>query len=268
MNLLNHRAFFSIFVGYAFISTLLGLITEEKIQAQDATLNRNQNIHIAVASNFASTLRLLRSAYIEDHPSVEIIISSASTGKLTTQIRYGAPYDIFLAADILHPQLLIDENLALKASLQVYAQGQLALITHKAQGSSASIHLHSGKIRQIAIANSRTAPYGMAATQWLNEEGFDEQSFLYIKGENVNQAWQFFSQGGADSALVSLSQIILAESTHPFWILSNKDKKQLIQAAVVLKQGKNNEQVQKFMAYLRTKKALNIIEESGYRVNF
>ena len=236
------------------------------VKAGASSVTTEEPLHIAVASNFNITAKLLTQAFNKLHPT-RIIISSASTGKLTTQIRYGAPYDIFLAADRKHPNLLIEENLAYKNSYTPYAQGQLALISKQPVAESAQATLavlDSNSI--VAIANPKTAPYGFVAMKWLSHSGFNEDAFRYIKAENISQTWQYFQRGGADAAIVAMSQILQANiSQQQYWLLPQSINQELQQVAVILKTAHQKEISQLFLTFLTSDKAQEIMRQTGYR---
>ena len=89
-----------------------------------------EELRIAVASNFYSTLRLIKQRF-EDIYDDKLIIIKGSTGKLYAQIKHGAPYDIYMAADIKRAYLLEQQQLIVKNSRFTYASGLLALWSKK-----------------------------------------------------------------------------------------------------------------------------------------
>ena len=261
------RAFISIVCVIYFVDSSTAFV---KAAANSSTTQ--QSLHIAVASNFNSTAKLLTQTFNKLHPT-KIILSSASTGKLTTQIRYGAPFDVFLAADRTHPELLIKEKFAYKNSRTLYAQGQLALISKRPIANSSQTTLAALATLAalendsiVAIANPKTAPYGLVAMKWLLLSGFNEQSFRFIKGENISQTWQYFHRGGADAAIVAMSQVIQSQvSKDHYWLLPQSINRDLQQVAVILTNTHRRETAQLFLDFLRTEKAQNIIQQAGYR---
>ncbi|PCJ48020.1 MAG: molybdate ABC transporter substrate-binding protein [Gammaproteobacteria bacterium] len=242
------------------IACLLFLFTTSPVSA---------TLHIAVASNFNSTLKLLLGSYTTKYSTkhdINIIVSSASTGKLTTQIRYGAPYDIFLAADEQNPKLLIAEDLAFKQSAYVYAKGQLAFITKITSATSALDALGSGHIKLLAIANYKTAPYGKVAKSWLEDSGYSD-SVLLITSENISQTWQHFQQSGVEAGLVALPQILLSNTNQSYWLLPETVNRRLTQVAVIIKSTKNRLIAEHFMTFLKSKQAKEIIVKAGYKLD-
>lgn len=242
-------------------TTVVTLAAEESSRV--AKLNR---LHIAVSSNFHTALKSLSKLYSETHPTT-IIISSASTGKLTTQIRFGAPYDIFLAADERHPDLLIAEGLAFSDSQYTYAQGQLVLISKILTAKTALEVIQSGHIKQLAIANHKTSPYGFIANIWLEQSRVQGSTIQKITSENISQTWQHFQHGGVDAALVALSQVLLSQNnSSAYWLLPEKLNHQLTQSAVILTSTQNMPAAEKFMTFLKSQTAKEFIYNAGYRL--
>ena len=71
-----------------------------------------EEVRVAVASNFANAMRTL-SVRFEASTGHKVTTISGSTGKHYAQIRNGAPFDAFFAADIKRPELLEKEGIKL-----------------------------------------------------------------------------------------------------------------------------------------------------------
>nr|VFJ44176.1 MAG: molybdate transport system substrate-binding protein [Candidatus Kentron sp. FW]VFJ58183.1 MAG: molybdate transport system substrate-binding protein [Candidatus Kentron sp. FW] len=232
-----------------------------------------ETVHIAVASNFVATLRLLTTAFGIDSPH-EFKISSASTGKLFAQIKHGAPFDVFLAADAKRPGLLAADGYADPKSLFTYALGRLALWRPVGVGDNLTgPEILNRTTGRLAIANPKTAPYGKAAEETLRALGLwkDWQPKL-VRGENIAQTYQFVASGGAESGFIALSQfpghgVSKEESKKPrgqLWIVPLSLHAPLRQQAVLTAQGTNNRGAGKFMGFLKSPKARKIIRTQGY----
>ncbi len=174
-------------------------------QAADTS---NSRARIAVAANFAPALRALVRDFVARHGGrIDVIVGS--TGKLYAQIRHGAPFDALFAADKRRPRLLEQEGRARPDSRFSYAIGRLVLWSPDAwlvdpQG----LVLHKGRIRHLAIANPKLAPYGLAAQQTLKGLGlWQTLRPRIVRGENVGQALQFMRSGNAELGFVALSQV-------------------------------------------------------------
>ena len=226
-------------------------------------------LQVAVASNFVGTLHELAQDF-ETTTDDRVLISSGSSGKLHAQITHGAPFEIFLAADGDSPALLEQDGQAVADTRFTYALGRLALWSPRPGTiDDGQTVLHKGEFRHLAMANPRTAPYGAAALQVLeNLELWEEVESRVVLGENVAQAFSFVSTGNAEIGLVAMAQIEgLDESRRgSFWVVPRELLSPIEQQAVLLATGRDNPTAKRFMAYLRSPAARTIIERAGYEV--
>jgi molybdate transport system substrate-binding protein len=225
-----------------------------------------ERINVAVANNFADTLRVLAEVFAAG-TGHEVVISPGSTGKHYAQIRSGAPYDLFLAADVRRPRLLEQEGLAIPGSRFTYAIGQLVLWSAKTglidPGGQV---LDQDDFRYLAIANPRLAPYGLAARETLENLGrWDALQSRLVRGENVSQTFQFVHSGNADLGFVALSQVINwtdERNAGSKWLVPPALYTPIEQQVVLIK---DSDAGRAFMDFLRQNKAREIILNHGYR---
>lgn len=226
-------------------------------------------IQIAVASNFGATLADIADAY-ERHSDHQVVLVPGSTGKHYAQIRNGAPFDAFFAADVRRPELLEQAGVAIAGSRFPYALGRLALWSPQPGLVDPSGRvLESGSFRHLAIANPRLAPYGEAARRALRSLGrWDALADRLVYGENIGQTFHFVNSGNAELGLVAFSQIIRTGDDAPsdpvkgsFWELPRSLYGPIEQQAVALTDG---EATRAFLAYVRSDEARAIIRDSGY----
>lgn len=169
-----------------------------------------QPLRIAVASNFTPVLKKLLVEFTQQ-TNINTQIISGATGALFLQIKHGAPFDIFIAADSTRPAQLEQHNLIVPNSRKTYALGQLALFSMKkaAKLDDLSANL-STSTQRFAIANPDTAPYGKAAKQTLKTLNLWEQyQPKLIQGINVNQTFTQIRSQAVYSGLVANSQLVL-----------------------------------------------------------
>lgn len=217
-------------------------------------------IQVAVAANFAEPLRELVEHYQQIHSDTDIALTVASTGKLAAQIRQGAPYDIFLAADSRRPRELAEEDFGIAGSVQSYAHGVLVLWSPQPNMDLTAASLRSGKIQPIALANPRTAPYGLAAHYVLHELEIPD-SVQRVKAENVGQSYHFAHSGAAAAAFVAYSQV--RNKSGSLWQIPQADYPAIIQQAIQLT---DSPPVSDFYQYLFSKPGRGIIMSHGYQV--
>ena len=242
---------------------------------------------VAVAANFKSTLETLQNTFEKQTPH-RLKIASASTGALYAQILNGAPFDIFLAADEERPRLLAQHPVAAAGSRFTYATGILAWVDthptatkkhkHTRQAMEAPIPLCQNLaflLRQaasnrdhIAVANPKTAPYGAAAKQLLQQQAlWDTLGNRLLQGSNITQTFQFIYSGNARYGLVALSQIVAKPRLWRVCRVPDRLHAPLHQQAIMLKRAADKPAAIEFLRFLRSPLAKQLIVASGYHLS-
>lgn len=230
--------------------------------------SRADEVKIAVAANFTDATRRIAPLF-EQATGHTTRISYGSTGKLYSQIEYGAPFEVMLAADTQRPIKAEQEGLAVPGSRFVYAKGKLALWSAKPglfeQGEP---ELRAARFKHIAIANPRTAPYGLAAQQVMAHMGtWSVLQARLVRGDSIAQAFQFVATGNAEVGLVAFSQVKGWQGeAGSSWIVPEDYYAPIDQAAVLLKKGEANPAARAFLDFLRSDAARAVIEGFGYGV--
>lgn len=245
-------------------SLLFLLLSLTTIQLAASDPSAGGEIRVAVASNFKSAATQL-AAVFESSTGHEVTLIFGSTGKHYAQIINGAPFEVFLAADIRRPELLEKEDNALPGSRFTYAVGKLVLWSPKKGYVDAGGNvLDNGNFRFLAIANPALAPYGRAARQVLEGRGlWKELTGRIVRGENIAQTFQFVMSENAQIGFVAYSQI-----RHPdhavggsFWEVPQTQYTPIEQQAVLLK---DNVAARAFLSFLQSDLAIQIIHDFGY----
>lgn len=227
-----------------------------------------ESLSVAVASNFLPTLRQLADDFTARTGHV-LRISSASTGKIYAQIKHDAPFDVFMSADEVRPELLIRNGLAVESSATIYAIGRLVLVSNIKSDSSCLDVLQSKELKHLAIANPATAPYGMAAKRVL--EHYERWELLQDKlvlGENIAQAYQFVFTRNAEAGLIAYSMLKQGKESNfvCIWPVPEDLHQPIRQKMVVLKKYQEKPAVISFQRYMKSSAATSIIVKSGYDV--
>jgi len=165
---------------------------------------------IAAASDLRFALEELVQAWRAAHHDARIEVIYGSSGKLATQIRNGAPFDVFLCADREFADALHRDGFA-AAAPRVYAVGHL--VAWSADASLGRLPLadlvRHPRVQRFAIANPKHAPYGRRAMEALRSQGLWEAAQAkLVLGENVAQAAQFVETGAAQAGIVALSLLL------------------------------------------------------------
>jgi molybdate transport system substrate-binding protein len=222
-----------------------------------------QPLHLAVAANFLEPATDIAQLY-EQETGNAVILSFGSTGQLYTQITQEAPFDVFLAADRETPRIAAANGFALEETRFTYAAGRLALFSTTLAVTDGEAVLRGGGFEKLAIANPATAPYGAAAAAVLKSLGLEDKlREKIVQGNNLSQAFQFIETGNAELGFVALSQVQGKDAT-TFWIVPEKLHSPIHQDAVLLKRAAENAQARAFLEFLRSPKALAVVEKYGY----
>ncbi|NWB92582.1 molybdate ABC transporter substrate-binding protein [Pseudomonas agarici] len=226
-------------------------------------------VQVAVAANFTAPIQAIAADFEKDTGHT-LVAAYGATGQFYAQIKNGAPFDVFLAADDSTPAKLEKEGQIVAGSRFTYAVGTLALWSARdgyvdAKGQV----LQDSAYQHLSIADPKTAPYGLAATQVLAKLGLAEQvKDKLVTGQNITQAYQFISTGNAELGFVALSQIYKdGKLTHgSAWIVPADMHEAIKQDAVILTKGKDNPAARALVDYLKGPKAAAIIKSYGYQL--
>ena len=226
-------------------------------------------VQVAVAANFTAPIQAIASDFEKD-TGHKLIAAYGATGQFYTQIKNGAPFEVFLAADDSTPEKLEKEGEIVPGSRFTYAIGTLALWSAKdGYVDDAGKVLEENTFKHLSIANPKAAPYGLAATQVLAKMGLsDKVRDKIVEGQNITQAYQFVSTGNAELGFVALSQIYKdgKVSSGSAWIIPEAMHDPIKQDAVILKKGANNPAAKALADYLKGPKAAAIIKSYGYQL--
>ncbi|MGR9107210.1 MAG: molybdate ABC transporter substrate-binding protein [Gammaproteobacteria bacterium] len=221
---------------------------------------------IAVAANFTGVTQDLGPVF-ENQTGHKLKFSYGSTGKLYAQIENGAPYDAFLAADTQRPLKAVKEGLALPDTYFIYATGKLLLWSAKNNAfEQGEEYLKTADFARVAIANPKTAPYGLAAQQVMEHIGIRENlQPRLVRGDSISQTFQFVATGNAAIGFVAYSQIkVWKGEPGTVWDIPSGYYAPIDQAAVLLKPGERNPAASEFLDFLKSEAALKIIQNYGY----
>ncbi len=228
-----------------------------------------QDVTVAAASDLQVAFPEL-AARFERATGFRVRPIFGSSGNISTQIQNGAPYDVFLSADIDYPRRLVELGLAERDALGPYARGRLVLWTR----NDSKVDLKQGlkgltveAVQRIAIANPEHAPYGRAAVAALRHEGvYERVRGRLVLGENISQAAQFAQSGNADVGILALSLALgpslrtigryveIAVTFHP----------PIEQAAVWLKRAKNPAAAREFVRFLQQPASVEYLKQMGF----
>jgi molybdate transport system substrate-binding protein len=230
-----------------------------------------QSLTIAAASDLQSALPAI-AAQFEKDSGQKVTLTFGSSGNFYSQIQNGAPFDVFLSADIDYSKRLEASGHAERGSLYNYAIGRLVLWTRNDSGvdiRQGLAVLTDARVRRIAIANPEHAPYGRAAVAALrHEQLYDRVREKFVIGENISQAAQFAQSGSADIGLVALALALspTLKSSGTYVEIQESLYPPLEQAAVVVSSSRLKVLARQFVDYLRSPSSVRILRDHGFTV--
>lgn len=221
-------------------------------------------VRVAVASNFSATINEIAERF-EKQTGHRVVLISGSTGKQYAQIKNGAPFDIFFAADVARPKRLEDEGAAMPGSRFTYAVGKIVLWSpQEGLVDGAGEVLECGGFKRLALANPRLAPYGKAAREVLEARGlWMSLEADAVRGENIGQTFQFVRSGNAELGFVALSQLKRPGQSieGSFWEVPQSLYTPIEQQAVLLRESNI---ARSFLRFIQDEESLALIRSYGY----
>lgn len=230
-----------------------------------------QPLRIAVAANAQGLIKKLQVDF-KRRTGLETEAIVGASGKLSTQIRNGAPYDLFLSADTHFPEQLYASGFGIKKPI-IYAMGSLIICgSNKLDINNWQNLLQTNQIPKIAVANPKTAPYGQAAEQSLSfYKLYNRVKTKLVQGENISQVNTYLQTGAVTIGFTTKSFLYENNSkSHLKWArIDQKSYKPIAQGAILLKHAEKGKlaAANKFFDYLSSSAARKIISNSGYHLS-
>lgn len=227
---------------------------------------------VAAASDLVFCLEKLDDEFKRANPSVELKTTVGSSGNFFAQIQNGAPFDVFLSADVNYPRQLIKAGLAEEKSLTPYAVGRVVLWTlrpEKVDVDKGLDILRDPAVGRIAIANPEHAPYGRAAKAALEKTGvYEAVRERLVLGENIAQTAQFVQSGNVDVGIVALSLVLAPKlaGVGKYHLIPEANHPPLEQALVITKRGVANPLAARYVEFLRSPEARATFDAFGFRL--
>jgi molybdate transport system substrate-binding protein len=245
---------------------LLGFVAVSVGDLQEASSDTRTVLTVAVASNFQRPFAELATHFSELQP-IDLQPIFGASGKLTTQIRQQAPFDMFFSANAEFPEQLYREGVTPHPPI-TYAVGQLVLWSAEPREALSPQILTEPGIRRIAIADPQLAPYGAAAqTALVNAGIYQAIEPKLVFGRSVGQVNQYIARQAVDAAISAASVVAeLALSPQHYALIPENLHQPIEQKAVMLTRAPHKLSAAKqFLAFLQTPAAQSILTKYGYR---
>lgn len=232
-------------------------------------LAQSAGVRIAAASDLQFAIPELAKEFAKQQPNVAITPTFGSSGNFDTQIRNGAPFDLYFSADVSFPQKLEAEGFAEKGTVFEYAVGRIVVAVKKdspldvkALGIKA---LTDPSVRKLAIANPKHAPYGRAAEAAMRQLGvYDQVKDKLVLGENISQTAQFLESGAADVAIIALSLTLAPTATFKYSEIPADSHPEILQGGAIVAKAQDKQAAQLFVDFVQGEKGRAIMSRFGF----
>jgi len=244
-----------------------GLLLLTVIAVSTLAAGAQSKLRIAAAADLEPVLPDVLARFTTGS-NVHVDVTYQSSATLATQILNGAPFDVFLAADLGFPQKIIDAGLAEGPKPVVYARGTLVLWARR-DGRFHSLSmglLQDPALKSVAIANPEHAPYGRAAQAALEHLGlFPALKPKLVIAENIAQAAQYVESGNAELGLISLTSALTPRlSASGQYVLVPRDAyPAILQGAVIVKQPSGTPLAHQFLDFFMSAPVQHQLEAGG-----
>lgn len=228
-----------------------------------------QSIAVAAAADLHTVMPAL-AAQFEKATGVTIRPTFGSSGNFFSQIQNGAPFDVFMSADIDYPRRLEAAGFVEPGTTATYAIGRIVLWSRKDGTTNVRRGLQAlldAGVRRISIANPEYAPYGRAAVAALqHEQLYERVQAKLVFGENVSQAAQFVDSGNADVGIIAHSLALdpALKERGVYYEIPASFHPPIEQAGAIIKASKNKSAAKQFLAFLRTPDVIRLMQTYGF----
>ena len=231
---------------------------------------KKRRVTIAAASDLKFALDELVNGFRAENPGAEVQVTYGSSGNFLAQISNGAPFDVFLSADVAYPRKLVEQGLV-QDDVFLYAVGRIVLWVPK--GSSLAVEQLGMKVllepaaRRIAIANPQHAPYGRAAESAMRSQGvYDAVKDKLVLGENIAQTAQFVESGNADVGIIALALALapVMKDKGQSWEVPLDAYPRMEQGGAILERAQDVELAKRFRDSLLGPQGKALLERYGF----
>jgi molybdate transport system substrate-binding protein len=226
----------------------------------------SQQLKVAAAADLNFALPEIARQFRAAGPAVELQIAYGSSGNFFAQIGNGAPYDVFLSADVEYPRKLAAAGFGTGNPVFSYAVGRLAVWVPAGSPLDPSTALREASVKHVAIANPQHAPYGRAAQAALRSLGlYQTVEPKLVLGENIAQTLQFVESGAADAGIIALSLALAppVRARGRYWEIPPDAYPRIEQGGIILK---DSPAARDFRAFLLSASGRRILQQYGFFV--
>ncbi len=230
-----------------------------------------QELRVAAAADLQFVFREVSTRF-QKETGHKVELTFGSSGNFYSQIKNGAPFDLFFSADTDYPAKLEAAGLVEPGTLSPYATGRIALWVRKGSAIDVSQGLKilaDARVGKISIANPEHAPYGRAAVAAMRQEKvYDKVYDKLVLGENISQAAQFVESDNADIGILAVSLVLAPplKGEGMYYEIPTSFYPAIDQAVVILRSSKQKDVARQFLSFLKHPQIGEFMRSNGLTV--
>jgi molybdate transport system substrate-binding protein len=230
---------------------------------------RAQDLTISAAISLKNAFTDIAKAFEAANKGVTVSLNFGASGYLMTQIRGGAPVDVFASAALKDMDALDAGGLVVKDSRANFVSNAVVLIKPATSKTTLMTFEDLAKpdVKKIAIGNPRSVPAGRYADEVLHTLKLsDAIKDKLVFAENVRQVLDYVARNEVDAGIVYSTDaktrlqdvVVIAaarESSH----------KPIVYPIAVVKGSKNEKVARDFIAFVKSAAGRTILEKYGFK---
>ena len=251
-------------VLFCVVLLLTGCVPENS----KADKEKKTTLMISAAASLTDVLNELKSAFEDEHPSIELTFNFGGSGKLAQMIIQGAPSDVFLSASESDMERLQVENMILKETRVNFAENELALIVNKDQPVKISSFkdISSAGVDHLAIGEPESVPVGRYTKQVLEElDLWDSLQGSLVLGSDVRQVLTHVELGNSDAGIVYASDVLRSEKVTIVAIADSDWHDPIMYPGAVVSDTSHPEEAKAFLAFLASDQGQELLHKYGFK---
>lgn len=232
-----------------------------KLNASDSS-----ELSVAAATEVAPAMKELAAAFeTKFHSHVRLTVADSHT--LYLQIRAGAPFDAYFAADMNEPRKLAASGKT-SGAIRAYARNGLVMCISPMMPiqlplGNPLIVLRNKAIGHVAIVDPRQTEFGKATVAALRRNRIYDETLRrkFVVGESGSQTAQYVANGSADVGLLPSSEAVAGTRRIP---IPSSSYPPVPMGAVVLKSSKHQREALQFLNFAASPAAKAIFRRYGF----
>lgn len=250
------------------VFVLIGLVSLTGC-SNDPFVKSTEETHLLLAttSSMSGVLPELVEAFKEENPYININVDYGPSGELAQQIQQGAPVDLFISGNQEWMDMLADQSMIVQDSRTNFATNQLVLAGTAGDDSDVSSfeELKQSSFDKVILGQPETSPVGSYAKQTLQAaDAWDGLSHSFFYAKDVSQVVTFIESGKVDAGFVYYSDIIESDRLEMLFPVDSKLHDPIEFPVAVTTYSTNHADSEKFIDFLQSEEAKEILDEHGF----